>query len=421
MRAAALLIALAAVSCRRAPPPGPAPAGELVAVPQRSLGLEAMIFHPQLARVGQLRDGACDVWDLDEQLYRGQVPDATCKAWADAPSRPVPGNPGPSAIDFDVDSTYPGPAGRYAGYLGKSGGRLPPRHAAVVRLADGKVVLSSIESPRFDKLEISWARDRAAALAVRRHSIPLEPCNDEQLQAELRSLDGPPVRIVSIPRGKLTFASIAPDASMALLSFTEMDECSEQVLATREKRQSTWIYRRAGAETGEPMETWSGRGPVAVSPDGARVASLEWSVLTVRAAGQATRAGVDDARALAWIDGSLAFAPANGAPPARAGGAVSADGAFEMLDDAVRRLADGEVLRFSDEGPQAGSNPATPPSAYTESGAFDRVTPRGLVLRDGDTLTGALLRAEGATFLHPTPDLVSRFASGKPIPHPARP
>ncbi|MDC3984512.1 hypothetical protein [Polyangium jinanense] len=81
-------------------------------------------------------------------------------------------------------------------------------------------------------------------------------------------------------------------------------------------------------------------------------------------------------------------------------------GRFELVaGPAVRRLADGEVLHF---------DPRTGP--WTDSRAFARKAPEDWVFREGpDVLAGRLVRSSEATFLLPTPDLVTRFVSGTPV------
>ena len=619
-----LVLAMTEVSCRRPPPPQATSTPAPVLVVQRTPQSLPILFHPSLPRLGQLRDDACDIWDLEERLYRGSVSAETCRAWARESARPVPralldATPhaakgsddelisgssaegtwfvtarrgdrvvhlwdGPSlalvrllvkpsetspiaeltvaankivaatvggpplvwdvtggdarfAIDFNTEATWVDPKGRYLACVGTTGGRIPPKQVAVVRLADEKIVLDSVEIPQFERVQAVWARDRAVALAVRLNTIPLEPCGDEQIRAELSSPIDPPIPLTSIERGKLSLASIAPNAGAAALAFTEMDACSEQALATRAKRQSTFIYQRAGGVTssrvqeglavaaawspsashvifalsqGEilvldltspskaPGARWAGHAPIAISPDGARVASLENGVLTVRTGRRASPVVADSVRALEWSQASLAvgtssgvmlldavsleqkqrfslpevrslafdptsgtlcavgrtvalvidptgsaqpldvaesttaswssgrlvlheparvrrFLPVNGhwerldERDARAGQPVSADGTVQILDEGFRRLSDGEVLHLAVEG------------ASTESGAFDRSMPAGWVLREGDVLTGRLVRAESASFLRPTPDLLRRFSSGDTIPHPRSP
>lgn len=618
-----LALGIAAASCRRAPAPTPA-SPEPVLVVQRTLGSQPMVFHPTLPLLGQIRDGVCDVWDLDERLYRGSIAGATCAGWGagepavlapaqvrsgtphapagrddelifgvsadenwrvsarrggdhvylwDGASRaPVrsfakpsetgpiervtvgsnkvvaigsPGSPivwdlaGGDArfpINFTSDATTIDPRGRYLACVGTSGGRIPPVDVAVVRLADERVLLEASEVPQLDRVRVVWSSDRTIALAVDLAAIPLEPCDDEEIRVELRSPLELPVQVVSIDRGKLKLASIAPDASAVVLALSEMDECSEAVLISREKRRSTRVYRRSGrtfdrrslpglavdaawsasashlalamddgaivvldltAKSLDPVARWPGIAPVAISPDGARVASIEKGVLTVRASGRSSPLG-GDAQALAWSAmrfavatrdavtvfdatsleqkqrfaipnvSSLVFDPESGVlcaighdaalvidtagraqrvdvsngttaswfagwlvlhEPTRvrrlrlvegtwtsldertvdAGEAVNADGTLEIVGDAFRRLADGERLHLTEDG------------AYTESGAFERSLPKGWILREGGTLTGRLLRAESASFLHPTPDLRSRFFSGEAVPHPHQP
>ncbi|MDI1448339.1 hypothetical protein [Polyangium sp. 6x1] len=73
--------------------------------------------------------------------------------------------------------------------------------------------------------------------------------------------------------------------------------------------------------------------------------------------------------------------------------------------DAVRRLRDREVLHFDSRlGP------------WAESRAYARKPPEDWVFREGpDVLADRLVRSSEATFLSPTPDLVTRFVSGAPI------
>jgi hypothetical protein len=86
---------------------------------------------------------------------------------------------------------------------------------------------------------------------------------------------------------------------------------------------------------------------------------------------------------------------------------ASVDGAFIALGDMVTRVADHEVIHLGESG------------AFTDSGAFDTSPGKDWIFREGDALTGRILHADDMN-LEPTPDLVARFASGAPIPHPKR-
>ena len=86
--------------------------------------------------------------------------------------------------------------------------------------------------------------------------------------------------------------------------------------------------------------------------------------------------------------------------------AASAGGEFELDGEIIRRLADSEAIHFGDPGP------------FTDSGAFEKTPPSDWIFREGDALSGRLFPATGTAFLRPTPDLVKRFVTGAPIPHP---
>lgn len=89
------------------------------------------------------------------------------------------------------------------------------------------------------------------------------------------------------------------------------------------------------------------------------------------------------------------------------GNLASHDGLFLAEGEAIRRVADEEVLHLDREG------------NFTDSGAYDRTPSKEAGFREGDVIDGRLVGVEEMA-QEPTIDLVARFASGAAIPHQKR-
>lgn len=230
-------------------------------------------------------------------------------------------------------------------------------------------------------------------------------------------------RLASVERGALTVRGVQPpSAPHPIGEEVRVAAWGARALAVATARELT-LFEGATLKAGSklPLEgitalTWS-RAGTRLS------ATARESVIIVDEAGHAASpiAIAAGARVTWNADGSLVIHEAarlrrlietSGAwtiaseTPTSSPRSASASGELELDGETIRRLADGEVIHLSSQG------------AFTDSGAFQKTPPSDWIFRQGDVLSGKLLSVATVSFLHSTPDLVKRFVTGAPIPHP---